>query len=115
MTTAKYYTPSHRTIHENGVVPNIVATMTPAQEEGLARWFNRDTISPEDRKQAEKFRDPQLIRAVDAMKGALVYSQIQGVGTGSAADAEERASDGEKKPGKEKAKATEAKQDREKK
>ena len=25
----------------------------------------------------ERFRDPQLIRAVDAMKGALVYSAIQ--------------------------------------
>ena len=60
------------------MVPNIVATLTPAQEEGLARWFSRDTMSPENRKQAEKFRDPQLIRAVDAMKGALVYSRIQG-------------------------------------
>ena len=78
MTTAKYYTPSHRTIHENGVVPNIVATLTPAQEEELARWFSRDTMSPENRKHVEKFRDPQLIRAVDAMKGALVYSRIQG-------------------------------------
>ena len=115
MTTAKYYTPSHRTIHENGVVPNIVATMTPAQEEGLARWFSRDTISPEDRKQAEKFRDPQLIRAVDAMKGALVYSQIREVKTGSATDAEERTSVGEKKSGKEKADTSGATQDREKK
>ncbi len=77
MTTAKYYTPSHRTIHENGVIPNIVATVTPAQEESLARWFSRDTMSPEDRKQAERFRDPQLVRAVDAMKGALVYSGIR--------------------------------------
>lgn len=77
MTTAKYYTPSHRTIHENGVVPNIVATLTPGQEEMLARWFSRDTLSPEERKKIENFRDPQMIRAVDAMKGALVYSRIQ--------------------------------------
>lgn len=77
MTTAKYYTPSHRTIHENGVIPNIVATLTPKQEVELMRWFNRDTFSPEDRKEAEKFRDPQLIRSVDAMKGALVYSSIR--------------------------------------
>lgn len=115
MTTAKYYTPSHRTIHENGVVPNIVATMTPAQEEGLARWFSRDTISPEDRKQAEKFRDPQLIRAVDAMKGALVYSQIQEVKVRGATDAEEKTSVVEKKSGKEKADTSEAAQDRKKK
>lgn len=75
MTTAKYYTPSHRTIHENGVIPNIVATLTPAQEQQLARWFSRDTLSPEEREQAENFVDPQLTRAVDAMKGALVYAK----------------------------------------
>lgn len=77
MTTAKYYTPSHRTIHENGVVPNIVATLTPSQEGELARWFGRDTLPPAERKKTEKFRDPQLIRAVDSMKGALVYSSIE--------------------------------------
>ncbi|MEM1441371.1 MAG: S41 family peptidase [Verrucomicrobiota bacterium] len=90
MTTAKYYTPSHRTIHENGVVPNIVATLTPAQEANLARWFSRDTLAPEERKKIERFRDPQLIRAVDAMKGALVYSSIQsGEETVSTADEDE--------------------------
>ncbi|MDF1741028.1 MAG: S41 family peptidase [Verrucomicrobiales bacterium] len=77
MTTAKYYTPSsHRTIHENGVIPNIVATLTPAQEQDLIRWFSRDTMSPAQRKEAEKFRDPQVVRAIDAMKGALVYSKF---------------------------------------
>lgn len=75
MTTAKYYTPSHRTIHENGVIPNIVATLTPAQEQQLAKWFSRDTLPPEERQQIENFSDPQLVRAVDAMKGALVYAK----------------------------------------
>lgn len=75
MTTAKYYTPSHRTIHENGVIPNIVATLTPAQEQQLAQWFSRDTLSPEERQQVENIVDPQLVRAVDAMKGALVYAK----------------------------------------
>ncbi|MEM9016659.1 MAG: S41 family peptidase [Verrucomicrobiota bacterium] len=77
MTTAKYYTPNHRTIHENGVIPNIVATLTPAQEQELVRWFGRNTLPPEERKKVERFRDPQLVRAIDAMKGALVYSSIQ--------------------------------------
>lgn len=91
MTTAKYYTPSHRTIHENGVVPNIVATLTPTQEANLAQWFGRDTLPPEERKQVERFRDPQLIRAVDAMKGALVYSSIQSGETAAPAKASEKA------------------------
>ena len=77
LTTAKYYTPSHRTIHENGVVPNIVATLTPAQERALGDWFSRDTMSPENRKRAESFQDPQLIRAVDSMKGALGLYKIE--------------------------------------
>ncbi|NLT70195.1 MAG: PDZ domain-containing protein [Verrucomicrobiaceae bacterium] len=77
MTTAKYYTPSHRTIHENGVIPNIVAPLTPAQEQALAKWFGKDTLPPEERKKLENFSDPQLTRAVDAMKGALVYSSIR--------------------------------------
>lgn len=75
MTTAKYYTPSHRTIHENGVIPNIVATLTPAQEQQLSLWFSRDTLSPEERRQIGNFVDPQLVRSVDAMKGALVYAK----------------------------------------
>lgn len=74
LTTAKYYTPSHRTIHENGVVPNIVASLTPREEEQLARWFDREGLGPEERKKLESFQDIQLTRAVDAMKGALVYS-----------------------------------------
>ncbi len=75
LTTAKYYTPSHRTIHENGVIPNIVASLTPKEEQQLARWFNRESLNPEERKKIEKFQDIQLTRAVDAMKGALVYTR----------------------------------------
>lgn len=75
LTTAKYYTPSHRTIHENGVIPNIVASLTPSEEEQLARWFNRESLNPEQRKKIENFQDLQLMRAVDAMKGALVYAK----------------------------------------
>ena len=77
LTTAKYYTPSHRTIHENGVIPNIVAALTPKEEEQLAKWFNRESLTPQQRKEMENFQDLQLTRAVDAMKGALVYTRQQ--------------------------------------
>ncbi|MFK5922900.1 MAG: S41 family peptidase [Verrucomicrobiota bacterium] len=75
LTTAKYYTPSRRTIHENGVFPNIVSTLTSNEEQQLMRWWQRDTLSPAERKKAENFHDRQLDRAVDAMKGALVYAK----------------------------------------
>ncbi len=75
LTTAKYYTPSRRTIHENGVFPNIVSTLTSEEEQQLMRWWQRDSLSPAERKKAENFHDRQLDRAVDAMKGALIYAQ----------------------------------------
>ncbi|MCF6312443.1 MAG: S41 family peptidase [Verrucomicrobiales bacterium] len=78
LTTAKYYTPSHRTIHENGVKPNITSTLTSEEERQLMRWWRRDSLSPEERKKASNFQDRQLDRAIDAMKGALVYAKREG-------------------------------------
>ena len=75
LTTAKYYTPSQKVIHENGVTPNIEITLTPAEEQDLARWRNRSNLSKEKQDELQHFRDRQLERAVDAMKGALVYQQ----------------------------------------
>lgn len=74
MTTAKYYTPSHRTIHENGVVPNIVSSLTPDEEADLNRWFRRKSLNADSRRKIKNFEDRQLVRAVDSMKAALVYA-----------------------------------------
>ncbi len=76
LTTARYYTPSKRTIHENGVHPNIVATLTPGEENNLMMWFRRETLPPTERKKVDAWNDRQLARAVDALKGALVYAEI---------------------------------------
>jgi carboxyl-terminal processing protease len=76
LTTAKYYTPSHKTIHETGVAPNIVSTLTPDEEAQLARWRNRANLSAEERAELEKFHDRQLSRCVDALKAVLVYKGI---------------------------------------
>ncbi len=76
MTTAKYYTPSHRTIHENGVTPDIVATLTPTEEAQLMRWFRRNSLSSKEMKELSKaFTDHQLVRAVDALKGAMLFQK----------------------------------------
>ncbi len=77
MTTAKYYTPSKRTIHENGVIPNIIATLTPDEEEQMMGHWHRDRLSPEEREELGEFDDRQLARAIDAMKGALIFSSMQ--------------------------------------
>lgn len=78
LTTAKYYTPSHNLIHEHGISPTIRATMTQDQERQLI-ISRRDNLTAEQReKDLSGFRDTQLERAVDALKGVLVYRDRTG-------------------------------------
>lgn len=74
LTTAKYYTPSKNVIHEHGIAPTIRATMT-AEQERLLMYQRREDI-PEDemKKNLANFRDTQLDRAIDALKGVMIYA-----------------------------------------
>jgi carboxyl-terminal processing protease len=74
-TTAKYYTPSKQVIHANGVVPNIRVPMTQEQERALFAMRSADHIKPEEEKNIIKTKDPQMLRAIDALKGVMVYAQ----------------------------------------
>lgn len=74
LTTARYYTPSKRTIHEHGVEPDIVSTLTPQDERNLMIWFRRDTLAPDELQKIEAWEDRQLARAADSLKGALLFS-----------------------------------------
>ncbi len=80
LTTAKYFTPSHNVIHEHGVTPTIRATMTPEQERMLMLQRREDSMSETERKELVNFRDPQLDRAVDALKGVMIYAEKTGAG-----------------------------------
>jgi C-terminal peptidase (prc) len=73
-TTAKYYTPSKQVIHGNGVTPNISVPMTLEQSHALFASRNSDA-KVEDEKTQTRSRDPQLSRAIDALKGAMIYAQ----------------------------------------
>jgi len=73
-TTAKYYTPSKQVIHGNGVAPNIAVPMSAEQEHVLFASRNSDT-KVEDEKTQVRSRDPQLFRAIDALKGVMIYAQ----------------------------------------
>ncbi len=70
LTTQKYYTPSRQVIHEVGVSPNIRATLNQQQEFALleARRSNEGRLTTE----AE---DPQLSRALDLLRGTLIFSE----------------------------------------
>ena len=73
-TTAKYYTPSKQVIHGNGVTPNIAVPMTAEQARALFASHNSDT-KIEDEKTQVRSHDPQLLRAIDALKGVMIYAQ----------------------------------------
>ena len=78
LTTAKYYTPGHQVIHEHGVSPTIVATMSLDQERSLILQRREDLTDEQRKKDLANFRDTQLDRAVDALKGVLVFAQRAG-------------------------------------
>lgn len=69
LTTAKYFTPSRKLIHEHGVSPHIRATLTHEQETDLLRSRRKgEESSTPPRPPA----DPQLDRAVDALQATIL-------------------------------------------
>ena len=78
LTTAKYYTPSHKVIHERGITPDIIVPMTEPEELDLYRKRTLGAMQQMDDKERERLEnthDLQMERAVDVLKGVLLYSQ----------------------------------------
>jgi carboxyl-terminal processing protease len=78
LTTAKYYTPSKKVIHEHGITPDIVVPMTAAEEVDLIYKHMAgalDMLDAKDRERVERLHDRQLERAADLLKGVLLYAQ----------------------------------------
>ena len=92
LTTAKYYTPSHKVIHERGISPNIVVPITDDDEAAIQlRRMPGGTNSLEDTlrlypvSQQARLRDlvladadPQLERAMDLLKGVRLMAKRPG-------------------------------------
>jgi carboxyl-terminal processing protease len=78
LTTAKYYTPSHKVIHEEGITPDIVVPMTEEEERQVQLRHTPggiESLEVKDRARAVKARDPQLERAMDLLKGITLFTQ----------------------------------------
>lgn len=78
LTTAKYYTPSHKVIHEHGISPDIEVTMSDDEERALLLKRSPgglESLEPKDRAVVEKLNDPQFERAVDVLKGIRLFTQ----------------------------------------
>ena len=78
LTTAKYYTPSHKVIHEEGITPDIVVPLTEEQEREIQLKHMPGGIQSLDDKERDRVmsgRDPQLDRAMDLLKGITLFTQ----------------------------------------
>ncbi len=82
LTTAKYYTPGGRVIHERGVEPDIVVELPVEDEVKLRVQRNRPELTnPEEfmvRFGFEPIEDRQLQAAVDAIKGLFLFAEQRG-------------------------------------
>ncbi len=103
LTTAKYYTPSHKVIHEQGITPDITVPLTEDEEiaiqlrripGGVSNLEDALKAFPEERRAvlrdlASQAADPQLERAMDLLKGVNLFSRRAGErpGRGARADA----------------------------
>ena len=78
LTTAKYYTPSHKVIHEHGITPDITVALTEEQERDVQLKHTPGGVQSLDEKDRERVlntRDPQLDRAMDLLKGITLFTQ----------------------------------------
>jgi carboxyl-terminal processing protease len=78
LTTAKYYTPSHNVIHGVGITPDCVVPVPDEETEAIDLKWRRpslDTLSPSDRAMVKDVDDEQYDRAVDELKGMLIFAQ----------------------------------------
>ncbi len=81
LTTAKYYTPSKRVIHDHGIEPDIVVPMAP---EVLRNLMNQ-RIQPATNAApagtpSHEVEDVQLDRALNVLKGILKFSRVDSGG-----------------------------------
>lgn len=74
ITTAKYYTPSERVIHEKGIEPDVVVPINPEDWQQL-RSQRAKPADPEKEQEEEDIVDTQLERAADVLRGILIYEQ----------------------------------------
>ena len=81
LTIAKYYTPSHKVIHEHGITPDILVPMSDDEEAALILQRTPggvESLTDADRAKVLAVRDGQLDRAEDLLKGLLIYQTFNG-------------------------------------
>lgn len=88
LTTAKYYTPSHKVIHEHGVVPDILVPVSEEDERKLMEQRAKANLPPEENPEpsiepVKPVEDVQLDRAIDVLKGVKLFAKQAKLGNRS--------------------------------
>jgi len=79
LTVAKYYTPSHKVIHQQGITPDILVPVTDNQEAALLLKRSpggTEALTGKQRATVEAVHDEQLERAEDLLKGLILYKHL---------------------------------------
>ncbi|MGO8676309.1 MAG: S41 family peptidase [Limisphaerales bacterium] len=77
LTTAKYYTPSHKVIHEEGITPDVVVALSVEEDRATQLQLTPgglESLDDKDRRSVLAIGDPQLDRAMDLLKGITLYT-----------------------------------------
>jgi carboxyl-terminal processing protease len=77
LTTAKYYTPSHKVIHEEGITPDIVVPLSAEEDHAVQVQLTPgglESLDERERRSVLAIGDPQLERAMDLLKGITLYT-----------------------------------------
>jgi carboxyl-terminal processing protease len=81
LTVAKYYTPSHKVIHQHGITPDVYVPLTDAEEAAVLVKRTPggiESIPDKDRAGVLALHDEQLERAEDLLKGLILYDHLAG-------------------------------------
>ncbi len=79
LTIAKYYTPSHKVIHQQGITPDILVPVSDSEEAALLLQRSpggADALNDTQRAAVQSVHDEQLQRAVDLLKGLLIHRAL---------------------------------------
>ena len=78
LTTAKYYTPSHKVIHEEGITPDIMVPITPDEERDILLKQapgGLESLDDRERERVKNSHDAQFERAMDLLKGINLFTE----------------------------------------
>jgi carboxyl-terminal processing protease len=81
LTVAKYYTPSHKVIHQHGITPDILVPLSDAEEAALLLKRSPsglDGLPATTHIPTDAIHDEQLERAEDLLKGLILYDTLTG-------------------------------------